>query len=167
MNTSALHVVFGTGQVGSQLVDRLLARGYRVRTVRRSAECSRRRLRSRSARPRRGSRRANPHEPPSVPVAIVVTGVGRRDDEAAMSTRPKVRTDVWLYVANLALLATHQADAHRGLHQLAPRADEPHLAASPHRAGERGDVRPARNVARCFVRLGRIVNHSRPDRWRA
>jgi len=94
-------------------------------------------------------------------------GVGRRDDEAAMSTRPKVRTDVWLYVANLALLATHQADAHRGLHQLAPRADEPHLAASPHRAGERGDVRPARNVARCFVRLGRIVNHSRPDRWRA
>ena len=41
MNTSALHVVFGTGQVGSQLVDRLLARGYRVRTVRRSAEASR------------------------------------------------------------------------------------------------------------------------------
>jgi nucleoside-diphosphate-sugar epimerase len=32
MTTSDLHVVFGTGQVGSQLVDRLLARGYRVRT---------------------------------------------------------------------------------------------------------------------------------------
>jgi hypothetical protein len=46
-----------------------------------------------------------------VPVAIVVTGVGRRDHESRMSTRPKVRTDVWLYVANLALLATHQADA--------------------------------------------------------
>jgi hypothetical protein len=28
-----------------------------------------------------------------------------------MSTHPKVRTDLWLYVANLALLATHQADA--------------------------------------------------------
>jgi len=28
-----------------------------------------------------------------------------------MSTRPKARTDVRLYVANLALLATHQADA--------------------------------------------------------
>jgi nucleoside-diphosphate-sugar epimerase len=41
MNTSDLHVVFGTGQVGSQLVDRLLARGCRVRTVRRSVEASR------------------------------------------------------------------------------------------------------------------------------
>lgn len=28
-----------------------------------------------------------------------------------MSANPKVRTDVWLYVANLSLLATHQADA--------------------------------------------------------
>ena len=28
-----------------------------------------------------------------------------------MSTHPKARTDVRLYVANLALLATHQADA--------------------------------------------------------
>ncbi len=28
-----------------------------------------------------------------------------------MSTHPKARTDVWLYVANLALLTTHQADA--------------------------------------------------------
>jgi nucleoside-diphosphate-sugar epimerase len=36
-----LHVVFGTGQVGSKLVDRLLARGLRVRSVRRSAEASR------------------------------------------------------------------------------------------------------------------------------
>jgi nucleoside-diphosphate-sugar epimerase len=41
MQTPELHVVFGTGQVGSQLVDRLLARGLRVRTVRRSAEASR------------------------------------------------------------------------------------------------------------------------------
>jgi nucleoside-diphosphate-sugar epimerase len=38
MESAALHVVFGTGQVGSQLVNRLLARGLRVRTVRRSAE---------------------------------------------------------------------------------------------------------------------------------
>jgi hypothetical protein len=44
-------------------------------------------------------------------VAIVVKGVGRRDHEAPMSAYPKARTDVWLYVANLALLATHQADA--------------------------------------------------------
>ena len=36
-----MHVVFGTGQVGSTLVDRLLARGLRVRSVRRSAEKSR------------------------------------------------------------------------------------------------------------------------------
>lgn len=36
-----LHVVFGTGQVGSQLVDGLLAQGARVRSVRRSAEKSR------------------------------------------------------------------------------------------------------------------------------
>jgi nucleoside-diphosphate-sugar epimerase len=36
-----LHVVFGTGQVGGVLVDRLLARGLRVRSVRRSAERSR------------------------------------------------------------------------------------------------------------------------------
>ena len=28
-----------------------------------------------------------------------------------MSANPKARTDVWLYVANLSLLATHQADA--------------------------------------------------------
>jgi nucleoside-diphosphate-sugar epimerase len=41
MGTSELHVVFGTGQVGSKLVDRLLARGLRVRSVRRSAEASR------------------------------------------------------------------------------------------------------------------------------
>lgn len=41
MNSPELHVVFGTGQVGSQLRDRLLARGLRVRTVRRSAEGSR------------------------------------------------------------------------------------------------------------------------------
>jgi hypothetical protein len=84
-----------------------------------------------------------------------------------MSTHPDARIDLSLYGANLALLATHQADAHRGLHQLAPRADEPLLAASPHRAGERGDVRPARKVVRCFVRLGCIVKRSRPDRWRA
>ena len=84
-----------------------------------------------------------------------------------MSTHPKARTDLSLYVANLSLLATHQADAHGGLRQLAPRADEPLLAASPHRAGERGDVRPARNVVRCFVSIVRIVNRSRPDRWRA
>jgi hypothetical protein len=31
--------------------------------------------------------------------------------EAPVSANPKARTDVWLYVANLALLATHQADA--------------------------------------------------------
>jgi hypothetical protein len=31
--------------------------------------------------------------------------------EAPMSANPKARTDVWLYVANLSLLATHQADA--------------------------------------------------------
>jgi nucleoside-diphosphate-sugar epimerase len=36
-----LHVVFETGQVGSQLVDRLLSRGLRVRSVRRSPEASR------------------------------------------------------------------------------------------------------------------------------
>jgi nucleoside-diphosphate-sugar epimerase len=41
VNPLQLHVVFGTGQVGSQLVDCLLARGVRVRTVRRSAEVSR------------------------------------------------------------------------------------------------------------------------------
>jgi nucleoside-diphosphate-sugar epimerase len=41
MSSSEWHVVFGTGQVGSLLVDRLLARGLRVRTVRRSAEASR------------------------------------------------------------------------------------------------------------------------------
>lgn len=41
MESATLHVVFGTGQVGSQLVNRLLARGLRVRTVRRSAEPSR------------------------------------------------------------------------------------------------------------------------------
>ena len=41
MTDSELHVVFGTGQVGSYLVDRLLAHGVRVRTVRRSAEASR------------------------------------------------------------------------------------------------------------------------------
>jgi nucleoside-diphosphate-sugar epimerase len=41
MTTPELHVVFGTGQIGSQLVDRLLARGLRVRSVRRSAEASR------------------------------------------------------------------------------------------------------------------------------
>lgn len=41
MGTSEVHVVFGTGQVGSKLVDRLLARGLRVRSVRRSAEASR------------------------------------------------------------------------------------------------------------------------------
>ncbi len=84
-----------------------------------------------------------------------------------MSTRTKVRIDVWLYVANLSLLATHQADAHRGLHELAPRADEPLLAAGAHRAHQRGDVRAARNVVRCCVRLGRIVNRSRAHRWRA
>ena len=38
MERPELHVVFGTGQVGSQLVDRLLAHGLRVRTVRRSDE---------------------------------------------------------------------------------------------------------------------------------
>lgn len=36
-----LHVVFGTGQIGRQLVDRLLARGLPVRSVRRSPEASR------------------------------------------------------------------------------------------------------------------------------
>ena len=36
-----LHVVFGTGQVGSPLVDRLLAQGFAVRSVRRSVEASR------------------------------------------------------------------------------------------------------------------------------
>ncbi len=41
MTGSQLHVVFGHGQVGSQLVDRLLAHGARVRTVRRSPERSR------------------------------------------------------------------------------------------------------------------------------
>ena len=41
MTDSELHVVFGTGQVGSQLVDLLLSHGARVRTVRRSAERSR------------------------------------------------------------------------------------------------------------------------------
>jgi nucleoside-diphosphate-sugar epimerase len=41
MESPELHVVFGTGQVGSQLVDRLLARGFRVRSVRRSAEAPR------------------------------------------------------------------------------------------------------------------------------
>jgi nucleoside-diphosphate-sugar epimerase len=41
MHPQELHVVFGTGQVGSQLVDRLLSHGLRVRTVRRSAEESR------------------------------------------------------------------------------------------------------------------------------
>jgi nucleoside-diphosphate-sugar epimerase len=41
MSTPDLHVVFGTGQVGHHLVDRLLARGLRVRSVRRSAESSR------------------------------------------------------------------------------------------------------------------------------
>jgi len=41
MRTSELHVVFGTGQVGNRLVERLLAHGLRVRTVRRSAEPSR------------------------------------------------------------------------------------------------------------------------------
>lgn len=41
MAFAELHVVFGTGQIGSQLVDRLLARGFRVRSVRRSAEPSR------------------------------------------------------------------------------------------------------------------------------
>ncbi len=41
MRTSDLHVVFGTGQVGSTLVDRLLARGLRVRSVRRSVAESR------------------------------------------------------------------------------------------------------------------------------
>jgi nucleoside-diphosphate-sugar epimerase len=41
MQSTELHVVFGAGQVGSQLVDRLLAHGLRVRTVRRSAEMSR------------------------------------------------------------------------------------------------------------------------------
>jgi nucleoside-diphosphate-sugar epimerase len=41
VNDSALHVVFGTGQVGRHLVDRLLARGLKVRTVRRSAEPAR------------------------------------------------------------------------------------------------------------------------------
>jgi nucleoside-diphosphate-sugar epimerase len=39
--STGLHVVFGAGQVGSQLVDRLLARGQRVRSVRRSAEVGR------------------------------------------------------------------------------------------------------------------------------
>lgn len=41
MKNSELHLVFGTGQVGRHLVDRLLAHGLRVRTVRRSAEFSR------------------------------------------------------------------------------------------------------------------------------
>ena len=41
MSSNELHVVFGTGQVGTQLVDRLLAHGVRVRTVRRSPEASR------------------------------------------------------------------------------------------------------------------------------
>ena len=41
MTHSECHVVFGTGQVGSRLVDRLLALGFRVRSVRRSAEASR------------------------------------------------------------------------------------------------------------------------------
>jgi uncharacterized protein YbjT (DUF2867 family) len=40
MTGSELHVVFGTGQVGSQLVDRLLAHGAGVRTARRSPERS-------------------------------------------------------------------------------------------------------------------------------
>lgn len=41
MKDMELHVVFGAGQVGRPLADRLLARGYRVRTVRRSAEAKR------------------------------------------------------------------------------------------------------------------------------
>lgn len=41
MATAELHVVFGTGQVGSRLVDRLLWRGLRVRSVRRAEEASR------------------------------------------------------------------------------------------------------------------------------
>ena len=41
MESPTLHVVFGAGQVGSQLVDRLLARGLRVRSVRRSPEAPR------------------------------------------------------------------------------------------------------------------------------
>jgi nucleoside-diphosphate-sugar epimerase len=41
MGTLELHVVFGSGQVGTKLVDRLLARGLRVRSVRRSVETSR------------------------------------------------------------------------------------------------------------------------------
>jgi nucleoside-diphosphate-sugar epimerase len=41
MPMTPLHVVFGTGQIGRQLVDRLLARGLPVRSVRRSAEASR------------------------------------------------------------------------------------------------------------------------------
>lgn len=41
MTPSERHVVFGTGQVGSKLVDLLLARGLHVRSVRRTAEASR------------------------------------------------------------------------------------------------------------------------------
>lgn len=41
MPMKPLHVVFGTGQIGRQLVDRLLARGLPVRSVRRSPEASR------------------------------------------------------------------------------------------------------------------------------
>ncbi len=41
MVSTELHVVFGTGQIGNILVDRLLARGLRVRSVRRSREPSR------------------------------------------------------------------------------------------------------------------------------
>jgi hypothetical protein len=35
-----------------------------------------------------------------VPVAIVVAGFGRRDHKAPMSSHPKIRTDVWLYVTS-------------------------------------------------------------------
>ena len=41
MNSSDVHIVCGTDQCGGHLVNRLLARGGRVRTVRRSAEVSR------------------------------------------------------------------------------------------------------------------------------
>lgn len=44
MSNSDLHVVFGAGQIGSELIDRLLKRGHRVRSVRRSPASSRHEL---------------------------------------------------------------------------------------------------------------------------
>ena len=37
-NANALHVIFGTGQIGTRIAQRLVARGHRVRMVSRSAK---------------------------------------------------------------------------------------------------------------------------------